>query len=61
MKNDYKDGFYYVNSKISGEQSIAQREQGSWWMIGCSERLNSDDFTPIMGNARLQGYRSNGE
>ena len=47
MKNDYKDGFYYVNSKISGEQSIAQREQGSWWMIGCSERLNSDDFTAI--------------
>ena len=47
MKNDYKDGFYYVNSKISGEQSIAQREQGSWWMIGCSERLNSDDFTTI--------------
>lgn len=44
---DYQEGFYHVISKLTGEKTIAQYEDGDWWMIGCGEELASNDFTVI--------------
>lgn len=44
---EYEDGFYHVNFKLTGERTIAGRDNGEWWVIGCEESFDESDFSVI--------------
>ena len=44
---DYEEGFYHVISRITGMRTVAQYDEGVWYMVGCGESLVAKDCTDI--------------
>jgi len=42
-----KEGYYFVHSKVTGEKTIAQFDDSSWWIVGCGDPFMESEFYHI--------------